>query len=213
MAVAGAASFFDRLTHLSNDHLLEGAFWTTWCGFNLSDWRKAVKNRQEIDAKPLSAAEKADHVWEATKTLFLKTCSALSGLSMVVCWAAETSLIVIGAALPWVSAGGYWASSIVSSAKSYTVLSELKRGIYLYHEVEESNARGDLAYQQLRNMIHLSMSVCFATWAALSGVHVLYGGARLFEIADSFFYYGALLCCANLGAAILQPKAVTPSKS
>ena len=187
---------------------MEGTFWSLWCGSSLKDWSKAVKERSEIDFQALSAAERAEQIWGASKNLFVKTCSALSGLSAVVCWAAEVSLIFIGAAFPYISAGGYWASSLVSGTKIWETLGDFGKGIFLYTEIDETQTKGEVAFQQLQNLLKLSFFVCMAAWTALSGAHVLFGGEALFRAADTFFYYGAILFCSNLATLIIQPKAV-----
>jgi len=207
MAVSGTTHFWNRLSNLSTERLIEGGFWTLWCGFHLSNWTQAVKERSEINLQALSAAEHAERVWEASKKLFVKTCAALSGLSAIICWAAETSLIFIGSSFPYVSAGGYWASTLVSGSKIWDTFGEVGRDLFLYVEVDSSQTKGEVAYRQLQNLLKLSFFVCMAAWTALMGAHILFGKEGLFWAADTCFYYGAILFCTNLATLIIQPKA------
>lgn len=206
MAVGGTTRFWDRLTNLPTDRLVEGSFWTVWCGFHLSNWSQAVKERSEIHLQALSAAERAERVWEASKKLFVKTCAALSGLSAIVCWATETSLIFLGSAFPYVSAGGYWASTLVSSSKIWDTFDDVSRDLFLYMEIDSSQTKGEVAFHQLQNLLKLAFFVCTAAWTSLMGAHVFFGGESLFWAADTCLYYGVILFCANFATLIIQPR-------
>lgn len=195
----------DRFSQLSREQWIEGALWSTWGGSSIWNWTRAIRAYRQVADESSCSAEKSDRIWQASRHLFLKTCSAVSGLSMVVCWLVGCSVLAIGGAVSYVSAGGYWSSAIVSGSKIEDLCSELEWGMARYNIVREPSAKQREAFDQMRNLIALSMYTCFAAWAALSGLRVLIGGETLFFLADHCVYWGLCLLCAHVGTSFLQP--------
>lgn len=172
-----AGTFFERCSQVAHntDHLLEGAFWGTWCVLGVQKCVQAISSRLALSTDPQTTPEKAQRVWEANKEVVLSSFSAFTGFSMVISWVGEVGLISLGAFGPIVGSAGYASSAIVSSAKSWDTLLGFNRG--------------DTAFEAIQKLFRCAFYVSLAAWGVLGAVHTIVGGATLFLAMDKAFVY------------------------
>ena len=191
----------DFFKHNSDD-ILEGGLWSTWCGLTLYNWTSALKQKKSVDTLPESA-QKADKVWNAKKEIFTTTCSFIAGISMVTSWASLAGIIQLGRSVDYFNCMGFAGSCITSSVKVWDISGELNRGVEAFYRVKDPVVKDEIALDQLKNLLKLAFFTCLAGWGLFGAAHALLGGAELFGIVDSLFYYSVVLFFGNLAAIIV----------
>ena len=205
---SSSPSFFQRVaTVCSNtDNLVEGAFWSTWCGFSVYQWNSALSERQTaVSAKYPTETDKTNSIWDANKKFVLASFSFGSGISMVVSWMNQVQLLRLGQLAGYVGAMGFGGSAVVSSATVLESLGALNEERKAYFEAVDPKKKSDLALDATQTLIKIAFFVSMAAWGVLGAGFSLYGGAALFVLQDTAFYYAVVTFFAMLASLIAAP--------
>ncbi|NGX38145.1 MAG: hypothetical protein K1000chlam2_01317 [Chlamydiae bacterium] len=198
MAIQAIGDFFKH----QSDKILEGGFWGAWCGLSVYNWTSALKRKEGASQLPEST-QKAEKIYKANKEVFTTSCSMVSGISMIFSWTCQVGIITLGAVAPYLNSLGFVGSGITSSVKAWDTWSELNRGVEAYYRVKDPVVKDEIALDQLKNILKIAFFTCLAGWGVLGAAHALIGGAELFAIVDSLFYYSVVLFFGNLAAIIV----------
>ncbi|MBS0630084.1 MAG: hypothetical protein JSS30_07690 [Verrucomicrobia bacterium] len=207
--------FFDRFHCVATnpDHVIEGTFWAGWFGWTASDLTTALTNRQQAYALADTAADKADRVWIANKTLFLSTCSAVSSSSMVFSWAEKVGLIFPGIFGSIFGVIGYGASALTSLVRLVDSLKELNEATIAWARTNDPSIQADIAIGFCPKMVAVAFFATAAAWGAVGGVHILVGGVCLALVVDTLFKYTVITFLAYFGSIVLTGLLVNDSKN
>lgn len=124
---------------------------------------------------------------------------------MVFSWLHDVQLLSLGVFAPIINGLGYGGSGLVSFSKISELMKELNQGIKDYFKIEDPSARQDMALYQIQNMLKIALFTCMTAWAAIGSIHAIVGGATLFAVMDSCFYYALIAFLANLGFFLFAP--------
>lgn len=200
-----AEAIRESAPHLSRDDLVEGGIWTLWLGHSYREWRSAVDAHRE-DLQMRETADKSCCLWIQSKKVIVKTCSLVSSFTGVVSWATRTSLIAIGSLMPYVSAVGYWASTVVNTSRLGEAFTSLSEDISNFIEVSNPEAKEIYSFRLMCDFVKVAFVTSLIGWSVLGGLHSLFGGAAAGELAFNFLYYGVVFFCAHFVLSILEPR-------
>jgi len=204
MQISG--NFFDRVQGIvsNTDQLLEGLFWSSWCGLNVFNWTEARKEKEATQKLP-SDVEKTDQIWEANKKYTLATFSLVSGFSMVASWLQDVGLIAFGRVAPIFGSMGYGASAVVSSSKLWDGLKGLNLLNYQFTNVTGPREKARIGLSQVEGFLSVAFHASLVAWGVFGALYALQGGLTLFTAMDTSLYYAIVLFGANLISSIIIP--------
>lgn len=201
-----SGSFFERVQGIvsNTDQLLEGLFWSSWCGLNVFNWTEA-RNERETTEKLPSDVEKTDKIWEANKKYTLASFSLVSGFSMVASWLQDVGLIAFGRVAPLFGSVGYGASAVVSGSRLWDGLKELSLLNYSFTKETGPREKSRIGLSQVESLLGIAFNASLVAWGVFGALYALQGGAALFTAMDTSLYYAIILFGANVISSIVIP--------
>jgi len=196
-----------RTVLTNTDNLLEGGFWCGWFALTALDLKQSITERTNLNSLP-DGATKAGAIWSANQKVLAAGFSTISGGSMVLTWLHGLQLFPLGKLFPFVSSFGYVGSCISALLKAGSAVQDIQGGTIAFFQAATLAERGHVALFQIQKMLQLALYVSIAAWGALGSVHSLVGGATLFKIMDTFFYYAVVVFFMYVAAFCTLPSAL-----
>lgn len=194
---------FDKLLS-KPDFLIEGAIWTGWFGWTVSDLSTALNVRQEACASVETTAQKTDKLWDANKKLFLAICACFSSSSMIVAWAETVGVLIPGPFGALYGVLGYGGSALSSLIRLGDAIQEIGTSAAAYDKADHLT-RENIALGLCPKMAAIAFYVCAVAWGVFGAAHLVVGGAQLALLVNKFLNYTILTCLGYLGTAITIP--------
>lgn len=201
-----SGNLFDRIQGVvsNTDQLLEGVFWSSWCGLNVFSWTEARKEKETTQKLP-SDVERTDKIWEANKKYTLASFSLASGFSMVTSWLQDVGLVALGRAAPLFGSVGYGASAVVSASKFWDGVKGLNLLNYTFTNETGPREKARIGLSQVESFLSVTFHASLVAWGVFGALHAILGGVALFTAMDTSLYYAIVLFGANLVSSIVIP--------
>ena len=184
-------TFLDGLFPTVSDpfDFVEGGVYGLWLAYNVKLLKGAIEERGQATQLSESDAKKADRVWNANKTIFLKTVTSISAGALIVDWMKNIEIISVGSFAPLVSSLG-WAGTLVPSAAAlWDALCALSQSVVGVSNTEKA---AEVHYMQLDQTLKVAFCTCMIGWSFFGIAYAFLGGLNLFFIHDACLVYGLI---------------------